>query len=246
MLHAAPDVLLPGAMLLRSSRFRAWTLPDGEGLILMWVEPGSIALGRDDGEVDERPSHAQEVPSGFWISRTPVGRGTWRAFLEATGRPPLRRSWLPWLDDRPIGDVAWQDAAAFCAWAGLSLPTEVEWEKAASLREAEAAGPLALRCSPSGAAVPCPACLSLLGPRPGLVWAEGLREWCADWYSPRAYLSYAVGITAPPASGAYRLARSPRGGRPRSRWGLEPTASTRGVGLRPILRPTRPGDGAGP
>jgi len=58
---------------------------------------------------------------------------------EAAGRW-LRRNfdrWVPLEPHRPVLHVNWWEAEAYCNWAGRRLPTEVEWEVAASAEPAD-------------------------------------------------------------------------------------------------------------
>lgn len=103
---------------------------DGSQLIL--IPAGEFLMGSDDADKDERPQHSEHVGE-FRIAKTPVTNAQYRKFIEATGH---REPGL-WDDNRfnqpnqPVVGVTWHDAMAYCKWAGLRLPTEREWEKAA-------------------------------------------------------------------------------------------------------------------
>ena len=77
--------------------------------------PGSLVFTGTPGPVDLR--HLDQ-----WWSWTPGA--SWQ-------RPRGPASTLAGLARHPVVHIAFEDAAAYAAWAGKALPTEAQWERAA-------------------------------------------------------------------------------------------------------------------
>jgi formylglycine-generating enzyme required for sulfatase activity len=129
--------------------------------------------------------------------------------------------------DHPVVQVSWQDASAYCAWAGVRLPTEAEWEHAARGGLAGAVFPWGNDLEPNGdhrmnvwqGTFPTQNTLGdgFLGTAPvdafppngfGLYNTTGnVWEWCSDWYDPGYYARSPAADPPGPKTGTNRVMR---------------------------------------
>jgi len=109
---------------------------------LVLIAGGEFILGSNINR-DEPPQIVQ-LPD-FYIDRTEVTNAQYRACITADGCTSLLSlassshpdyANQPKYDAFPVVNVSWQQASAFCGWADKRLPTEAEWEKAASWNSA--------------------------------------------------------------------------------------------------------------
>ena len=118
-------------------RHLVWVNPV-DGSEMVWIPAGRFFVGPKQ---DKRLAES----AGFSLSRHPVTNGQFARFLAESDYTPPPEHPDPvlflshWEDGRvpkglemhPVVWVSYLDALAYCDWAGVTLPTERLWEKAA-------------------------------------------------------------------------------------------------------------------
>ena len=204
---------------------------------LVFIPGGGFTMGADEPEKkDFNPAHPVDV-GGFWIYSTKVTREMYNLCVSLGQCSPVATnsnepsSTLSGtalisivtgpddegyaLKDLPVTDVTWDQADAYCKWAGGRLPTEAEWEKTARGEES--------KIQPWGDETPtcdllnfgeCGGFLSNVLDYPdgmsdykALDMAGNAYEWVNDWYQKDYYAQSPSFSPTGPSDGEQRSVR---------------------------------------
>jgi serine/threonine-protein kinase len=168
-------------------------------MVMVYVPAGEFEMGSDE-DPKEQPVHPVALDA-FWIDQTEVTNAQFAGCVEAGACDPPANSSSDTRDSYygdgaydgyPVIWVNWDQAVAYCEWAGARLLTEAEWEYAARGPEGRKYpwGDSEPDCD-EASYVGCVRDTVAVGSYPGgaswcgaLDMAGNVWEWVADWGGP--------------------------------------------------------------
>jgi formylglycine-generating enzyme required for sulfatase activity len=195
------------------------------------VPSGTYLRGSNDGSRDEMPRHPITLP-GFAMDIHPVTNEQFVRFLQAMGGEKdsnnndiirlrdsrIKRSVGKLLIEsgygkHPVVGVTWYGAVAYAKWIGKRLPSEAEWEVAASSGQENHLYSTGLDIERTQANFFSSDTTAVMSYPPNALglydMAGNVYEWCQDWYAYNYYDTSSVEPQNPqgPLQGVYRVLR---------------------------------------
>ncbi|MFO8061938.1 MAG: SUMF1/EgtB/PvdO family nonheme iron enzyme [bacterium] len=229
-----PDGLIPKGT--NDKGYREY-INEKDSTVLVYIPSGSFIMGSDD-EYNDNKLHTVYL-DGYYISKYETNNKQYKQFCDATGRDYPQdpgfdnmNNYFSAYPDYPVVNVTWEDANAYCEWAGLKLPTEAQWAKGArgtdgrkypwGDHDAHYNGSYYANChsgdnDADGYRYASPVGSYENGQSPyGLMdMTCNVYEWCADWYDSDYYSWSPDSNPMGPEEGTHRVIRG-------ASWDTEP------------------------
>jgi formylglycine-generating enzyme required for sulfatase activity len=137
--------------------YQHWYLPIEENFGFIHIPAGKFIMGRNNIDRESR-EHMIDLPYDYWLAKYPVTVAQYQTFVEDSGYRTKGGDGHRGLLNYPAVGLTWYDALAYCDWLSkrliefsrksrvhldkfwlglneskfqVTLPSEVEWEKAA-------------------------------------------------------------------------------------------------------------------
>jgi formylglycine-generating enzyme required for sulfatase activity len=177
-------------------------------MVLIEQRDSGFPLGFDGGPSDVQPQHTVFLYD-FYIDINLVSNRQFAQFVNESKHEVTSRWRTHYLDARyddfPVRDITWHDADQYCKWAGKRLPSEAQWECAATMG-GKSIVPWPQGIPSSRWADFCVACHpkatapTYVGSRLPNDWGlydvtGNVAQWIDDWYSPDLYRRRSRGET---------------------------------------------------